>query len=349
MSSNNRFALILPVLFYEYLAISIARSLIPRMIVDAFGSHSYIAVGIMETVKGCSGFFSATFPLTFAYISDLVDKKDRAPAYGLALATFGLSFSLGPITAKNIEIDQRPMQKLRVAIEYLPYSWNFSETFRIFSLDPFLTNLALIVFMYYTAVWAIISTLMVYVTRHLNFSHVTLGWLLSAFGIATMFSEGVLVRIIVPLIGELSSMKLGLASFAIQCVLVAFSNSKTLIFGSIFFSMISHLVYPSLSSLVSKLVDEDVQGEALGALNGIKALTEGFGPLIFGFLMGLFEDSPLPGAPFLVASVLSCWALLHCFELPPQPELIIAKHKAKIYGDSEGISLLGVQAEGDGL
>ena len=34
-----------------------------------------------------SGFFSATFPLTFAYISDCVEKKDRAPAYGLALVT----------------------------------------------------------------------------------------------------------------------------------------------------------------------------------------------------------------------------------------------------------------------
>jgi MFS transporter, DHA1 family, tetracycline resistance protein len=49
-----------------------------------------------------SGIFSATFPLTFAYIADCVDKKDRAPAYGLALATFGLSFSLGPLTGSYV-------------------------------------------------------------------------------------------------------------------------------------------------------------------------------------------------------------------------------------------------------
>ena len=173
---------ILPVLFLEYLSVSIVRSLMPSMIVDAFGGYSYLAVGIMETLKGLlafmssplfgklsdkigkhvmqsnystqlatallykltittfhnsgrkycllvtvvgttlpvfvlafsdnmilysaalsvSGFFSATFALTFAYISDCVDSKHRAPAYGLALATFGLSFTVGPIAGSYI-------------------------------------------------------------------------------------------------------------------------------------------------------------------------------------------------------------------------------------------------------
>jgi MFS transporter, DHA1 family, tetracycline resistance protein len=139
---------ILPVLFLEYLSLSLVRSLVPSMIVDSFGGYSYFAVGVMETLKGLlsfvssplfgklsdrigrkycllvtvlgttlpvlflafsnnmvlysvalsiSGFFSATFALTFAYISDCVSSQKRAPAYGLALATFGLSFTIGPI------------------------------------------------------------------------------------------------------------------------------------------------------------------------------------------------------------------------------------------------------------
>jgi hypothetical protein len=47
---------------------------------------------------------------------------------------------------------------------------------------------------------------MLYITRHLHFSTVSLGWLLSGYGLATMFSEAVLVRIIVPRIGEVHSM-----------------------------------------------------------------------------------------------------------------------------------------------
>jgi predicted MFS family arabinose efflux permease len=57
-------------------------------------------------------------------------------------------------------------------------------------------NIAIIVFLYYTAVWAVVSTLMVYVTRHLQFSPIYVGWLLSCYGVATMFSEGVLVRLV---------------------------------------------------------------------------------------------------------------------------------------------------------
>ena len=60
---------ILPVLFMEYLSISIARALLPKMIVEAFGSHSYLAVGIMETLKGLLAFVSS--PL-FGKLSDKI-------------------------------------------------------------------------------------------------------------------------------------------------------------------------------------------------------------------------------------------------------------------------------------
>jgi MFS family permease len=64
----------------------------------AFTTNMYV-YGVALSI---SGFFSATFALTFAYISDCVDSKHRAPAYGLALATFGLSFTIGPIAGGYI-------------------------------------------------------------------------------------------------------------------------------------------------------------------------------------------------------------------------------------------------------
>ncbi len=116
---------------------------------------------------------------------------------------------------------------------------------------------------------------MVYITTHLHFSTVSLGWLLSGYGLATMLSEGVLVRIIVPRLGEVNSMRVGLVAFSVQCIVVAISSSPKWIFISVLFSMLANLVYPSVSSLVSKIVAEETQGEALGALNGIKALVGG--------------------------------------------------------------------------
>ncbi len=106
----------------------------------------------------------------------------------------------------------------------------------------------------------------------MHLSPMYLGWLLSGYGLATMVSEGILVRVIVPYLGEINSMRLGLLAFACQCFVIAFSTDLTWIFVSILFSMISNLVYPSVSSLVSRTVSESQQGEALGALNGIKAV-----------------------------------------------------------------------------
>lgn len=215
MDKKPKFSLILPVLFYEYLAISMARSLIPSMLVREFGSYSYLVVGITETVKGLlafiscpffgkisdrigrkycllisvtgttmpvfllaffpnmyvysvaqaiSGCFSVTFPLTFAYISDCVDKKKRAPAYGLALATFGLSFCIGPVSGSYLSQQFAPMavflasltlvlinivyitsvlpetakniapniNKWQIVLENIPSAFDFGHTFRIF-------------------------------------------------------------------------------------------------------------------------------------------------------------------------------------------------------------------------
>jgi len=70
-------------------------------------SSSFSLVDIMPSIHridvfvallALSGMFSSTFTLTFAYISDVVKDRDgRVAAYGLALATFGLSFTIGPL------------------------------------------------------------------------------------------------------------------------------------------------------------------------------------------------------------------------------------------------------------
>lgn len=178
-------------------------------------------------------------------------------------------------------------------------------------------NLGMIVFAYYVAVWALVSTLMVYVTRRMQLNSIQVGYLLSLYGFATMFSESVMVRLIVPRLGETNSMRLGLLAFCVQCMIIAFARSMEELYASIVFSMFSNLVYPSISSLVSRLVEEHLQGEALGTLNGIKALTEGFGPLIFGMLMSLYEHFPsIPAAPYILAAYVAFWAFLHCYELP---------------------------------
>jgi hypothetical protein len=46
----------------------------------------------------------------------------------------------------------------------------------------------------------------------------------------------------------------------------------------------------------------------------------------------------VPGAPYLLASVIACWALLHCFELPPEPEAIVTIAKYKESSRVDGLN-----------
>jgi DHA1 family tetracycline resistance protein-like MFS transporter len=356
-----------------------------------------------------SGLFSSTFTLVFAYITDVVpDHTDRVAAYGLALATFGLSNAIGPaaggylsrvdhvledtLTLKDEDTFQvnkeaassfqmvDPIGQQRVFIcsliltladlmyiyfilpesrqrtngvqngkenedtltlgsitttsiqerwetwkeqVLLNQSWSPLDALRLFSGDPLLAEVGVIAFLYYTGVWAVISTMVIYAVKRFHFGPERLGELVSAFGFCTMIAEAVFLRIFVPCMGEKAVVKLGLLAFAAQCMVLGLANRGWQLFICVALSMLSNLVYPSLASFVSKMVAPHVIGEALGAINGVKALTEGIGPLVFGGMMTLSEKSNLPGWPYLIAGLFSIIAYQRTKKLPEEDTDIV--------------------------
>ena len=196
--------------------------------------------------------------------------------------------------------------------------WNPMDTIKIFNSNPLLIRVSHIAFLYYTSLWAVISTMILYATKRFALTPDRLGELISAFGFSTMLSEAIIVRFTVPVIGEKASMKLGLLAFMLQCIVLAFAYKPWHLFVCVAFSTIGNLVYPSLTSLVSASVPPETLGEVLGAINGIKALTEGIGPLFFGTLMTLSENTLLPGWPYLIAAIFSFLAYQLSFALPDE-------------------------------
>lgn len=321
------------------------------------GVHQTIqpqAITVFVILLSLSGIFSSTFTLVFAYISDTVRQQDeRVSAYGLALATFGLSFTIGPMVGGYLAKSHKQyvfLTSLILTIVDLLYvyfvlpesrvldhevtvqssisiistdrnfSWNPIKSLRLVFVDPFLRKVGEVAFLYYTGLWALISTLSVYAVKRFHLGPERLGELMSALGLCTMVAEAVLVRIMVPLLGEKRAMKVGLVSFGLQCIVLGFAYEPWHLFVCAAFSLLGNLVYPSLSSLVSGSVEPDAVGEALGAVNGVKALTEGIGPLVFGSLMTLSEHSLLPGWPYLLAAILVLAAYKVADELPDPEE-----------------------------
>ena len=324
------------------------------------------ALTVFVLLLAISGFTSSTFTLVFCYISDTVASKDeRLSAYGLALATFGLSFTLGTLCGGYLAETGNPANIFRASCVLtvldliyvawilpeskpnpqlqqpplappLPQSSNTSSisvasttttstrTVLIQQLaawkpleniqqtlwkDPFLRNVGMLAFLYYTGLSAVISTISLYAVSHFHLSPQRLGELMSALGACTMLAEAVLVRFLVPYWGERTAIRMGLLSFACQCLVLGMATQPWQLFICVGFSLLANLVYPSLSSLVTELVEPDKVGEALGSLNGVKALTEGIGPLIFGLLFTWSEDitaqypSIPPGWPYCVAAL----------------------------------------------
>ncbi|KAL7545362.1 hypothetical protein ACHAWF_008711, partial [Thalassiosira exigua] len=395
-----------------------------------FGPSEYLSsilpsvhrIDIFVALLALSGVFSSTFTLTFAYISDVVKDRDgRVGAYGLALATFGLSFTIGPLLGgylANVDDEGKghggknwmgghpadeggdghveshanfgsigsavhPIGQHRVFatslfiavldlfyIHFLlpesldgkreglghatnpidagatvrydpeeeddddavpssvklaatsdasnvphpagtgvsrrasPSRWNPLDAVRCLASDPLLSTVGKVTFLYYTALHAVVSTLTLYAARQFHLGPQRLGELMSALGLATMTSEAVLVRVLVPALGEARCARIGLASFALQCAALALADRPWHLFLCAFLSMAGNLVYPSMSSLVSSRVKPEMVGRALGAVNGVKSLTEGVGPLLFGTLLTASEKHKLPGWPYFLAAVM---------------------------------------------
>lgn len=197
-----------------------------------------------------------------------------------------------------------------------PLSFRPTDSIRVFAGDPLLAEVGRITFLYYTSLWAVASTMLLYAAKRFEMSPGRLGELMSAFGLCTMLSEGVLVRITVASFGEHATLRFGLLAFVIQCTIIGLAWEGWMLFLCVIFSLASNLVYPSLTSLVSEAVNPEAVGEALGALNGIRALTEGFSPLLFGFLMTMSETSKFQGWPYFVAALFAAMAYRRSTLLP---------------------------------
>ena len=74
------------------------------------------------------------------------------------------------------------------------------------------------------------------------------------------------------------------------------------------FAAFASIIYPAISSLVSKNTDAEQQGVVLGILTGMRGLCNGLGPAIFGLLfwmsdVNLSEDPDVTPVTATVATV----------------------------------------------
>ena len=143
------------------------------------------------------------------------------------------------------------------------------------------------------------------------------GLALAAAGIGSALVQGLLVRRVVPRLGERRAALAGYVVAAVAYLLFGLASQPWILLVAIALQALSAISGPAIQALVSARAADDQQGQVQGALSSFQGLTAIVAPLLAGWLFGVFTGSAapvhLPGAPFYLAALaylLAFWSIL---------------------------------------
>jgi DHA1 family tetracycline resistance protein-like MFS transporter len=288
-----------------------------------------------------AGITSASISTANAYIADITPADKRAGAFGMLGAAFGIGFVLGPALGGVLgEIDVRLPFWLAAGLSLANFLYGFfvlpeslpvekrSARFdvrrasplgalRLLASAPGVLGLAGVVFLSQLAHYVLPSVYVLYTDYRYGWSELDVGLTLGLVGICNALVQAVLVRKLVPRIGERRAVGIGLASGIAGFAWMGVAPTGALFLLSVPLLALWGLAGPATQSLVTQRIDPSLQGRLQGSLASLVSTAGIFGPFLFTAIFRLFigEHPPayLPGAAFLFSALLlgAAWALAH--------------------------------------
>lgn len=328
------------------------------VLLGALGGYAiaYMLMGFSSSIlwlfaaRIIAGIMGASFSTAYAYIADISPPEKRAQNFGLIGAAFGLGFIIGPAVGGMLgEYGTRLPFFAAAALAALNLAFGFfmlreshpPEKRRPFDIARANAVVALrglhgqnkIVFWYATALTVWMTAHVVYpiifafyAMEAFGWSEWTVGMALACVGIGAAIVQGLLIRVLIPRIGERNAVIIAALSMAISSVfyVVAGPDQGWLIFLAIPVGSLQGLFQPSINGLMSNAVSDETQGELQGAVASLQSMASVIGPPLFAAVFAAFTVAGsiyyLPGAPFGLAGIVSLVALaiflrgyaLHC-------------------------------------
>lgn len=278
-----------------------------------------------------AGIAGATYITATAYLADISRPQDRAANFGLIGATFGIGFVMGPAIGgfvASIHLTApfwlaAAFAGLNLALGYfvLPESLapEKRRSFRRRDLNPFgsildafkLPGLGLPLALIFVFEFAnmVYPTLWAFWTREVfGWGTALIGLTLAAFGGAVAFSQGVVMRLIIPRLGEFRTM-----IFAVLCSITAFiafglTASAYVMFAVLLVAALADMAPPTMTAMMANMVSEDRQGLLQGVIASLGSIAAVIAPMVMTWIFQSFAGSDavyyLPGAPFLFSGAL---------------------------------------------
>ncbi|KEJ88069.1 TCR/Tet family MFS transporter [Sulfitobacter donghicola] len=278
------------------------------------------------------GITAATQSTASAYMADISSPSERAARFGLIGAAFGAGFVLGPLLGGLLaEYGTRAPFWVAAALAGAnavfgwvvltetvtdatrrPFSWRRANplgALRALGRLPGLLQLLLVYFIYhvgfsvYPAVWS-------YFTKErFDWPPAMIGLSLGLFGVSMALVQAGLIRPFLAKLGERGTVILGHLFSVTALITIATMTSGFWVIALTPLAALGGIIPPALQGIMSARVAEDAQGELQGALTSASALAMIISPLLMTYTFAQFTDANapvyLPGAPFLLAAVLS--------------------------------------------
>ncbi|HKM87815.1 MAG TPA: TCR/Tet family MFS transporter [Xanthobacteraceae bacterium] len=282
-----------------------------------------------------SGITAASIATAYAYVTDVTPPDKRAARFGLLGAAFGAGFVLGPALGGLAgAISPRLPFWIAAALslvnacygflilpESLPracraaFDWRRANPFGALVLlrsNAQLFGLGWVNFLGSLAHAVLPSIAVLYMLYRYGWDQRTVGLTMAGVGVASIVVQGAVVGSVTKRIGERAALMLGLAFGVLGFLVFAMAQTGIEFWLGIPLLALWGLENPASLALMSRFVSASEQGRLQGANSSIMGIANLFGPGLFtqtfAFAIGAGRGWHLPGAPFLIATLLLVFA-----------------------------------------
>lgn len=283
-----------------------------------------------------SGISGASYTPAYACVADLAPPEKRAQSFGLISAAFGLGFILGPAIggllshlgvrapffAAAILSFANLIYGFLVLPESLPrerrraFNWRRANplgTLLHVGRQQALRAALAALFLWMVANQVMPSVWSFYTKLKFGWSEAMIGASLATAGIVMTLSQALMMRRLIPRLGERRTALVGIGFAIVGYVGYGTATRGWMMFAWLFTWLFGALVMPSTNALLSHRVPPDAQGELQGAVACLFSLASIAGPVLMTQIFGYFSSGSapvyLPGASFLFSAALTflCW------------------------------------------
>ena len=289
-----------------------------------------------------SGITGASFGTASAYIADTTAPEDRAHAFGMLGAAFGVGFVLGPAFGGLLGEHFGPKAPFWVAAglslanalygmvvlpESLPkesrtgFSWRRANPIGALILlrrHPELFALAGVIFLSNLAQVSLPSTIVLYATHRYGWGPTSLGITLALVGVALIVVQVGVVGRFVRAFGARAALVTGLLFGTAGLAIAGLAPTGVHLWMGIPVLALWGIAGPAGQGIMTRHVSASEQGQLQGANASLVGIAELIGPSVFTLTFAYFVQGNQPvdrsGAPFLLAAALlfiaAVWAFI---------------------------------------